>query len=202
MAPGGLAALNVGTSTLSLTWTPSPDSRTTGYRVLENGTQIATPTNGSLLVSSLACGTSYRFSVAAVDAAGNLSAEALLTVSTVACPDTTAPTLSFSTPSANASVPLALTATAAASDASGILNVDFSVDGKLRCSDSVASYTCTLSLSKGWHWLTATATDRAGNKSVETEWVYASAAKHSRLLQAVRAKAKAKKHHRVVHRHR
>jgi chitodextrinase len=159
--------------------------------------QIGTPAAGPMLVSSLACGTSYRFSVAAVDAAGNLSAEAALTVSTAACADTTAPAVSFTTPSAAATVPLALTVAAAASDAGGILKVDFSVDGKLRCSDSVASYTCTVSLSRGWHSLTVTATDRAGNKSVVTEWVYASAAKHSRLLQAV--KAKAKKHRRVVH---
>jgi Bacterial Ig domain/Right handed beta helix region/Fibronectin type III domain len=198
--PGGLAALNVGTSTLSLTWTPSADSRTTGYQVMENGAQIATPTASSMLVSSLACGTSYRFSVAAVDAAGDLSPDASLTVSTAACPDTTAPTLSLTTPSANVTVPLVLTVAAAASDASGILKVDFSVDGRLRCSDSVASYTCTVSLSKGWHSLTATATDRAGNKSVVTEWIYASAAKRSRLLQAV--KAKARQDRRVVHRRR
>jgi hypothetical protein len=138
--------------------------------------------------------------VVAVDAAGDLSTEAALTVSTAVCPDTTAPSVSFTTPSADASVPLALTFAAAASDAGGILKVDFSVDGKLRCSDPSPSYTCTVSLSKGWHSLTATATDLAGNKSVVTEWVYASSAKHTRSLQAI--KAKVKQHRRVAHRRR
>jgi chitodextrinase len=185
--PGGLTALGVGTSTLSLTWTPSPDARTTGYRVLENGAQIGTPAAGPMLVSSLACGTSYRFSVAAVDAAGNLSAEAALTASTADCADTTAPAVSFTTPPAGSTVPLTLTIAAAASDASGILTVDFTVDGTLRCSDSTPSYVCRVSLSRGWHMLTVTAIDRAGNRSVVSERVYASSAKHTRWLQALRA---------------
>jgi chitodextrinase len=78
----------------------------TGYRVYRNGTMFAVLGNVLTVTDSgLAAGTTYLYTVAAVDAAGNLSAPSTAARgTTVAGPDTTAP-----------SVPTGLVATAVSS---------------------------------------------------------------------------------------
>ena len=84
--PTGLAASNVLQTGLNLSWNAASDNvGITGYDVYRNGTKIASVAATSLGQSSLACGTSYVFSVEALDAAGNRSQRAQLTVSTSAC---------------------------------------------------------------------------------------------------------------------
>ena len=99
--PTGLATSAVSQTSATLSWSASTDNvGVTGYRVFRSGTQVGTPTTTSFAFSGLTCGTSYTLGVAAVDAAGNVSATATTSVTTVACPDTTAPStptgLSFS----------------------------------------------------------------------------------------------------------
>ena len=100
-APGSLAATPSGTSTINLSWTASTDTvGVTGYRVercqgasCTNFAQIATPTATTYSSTGLTAGTSYRYRVRAVDAAGNLSAySSIATATTAATADTTAPT--------------------------------------------------------------------------------------------------------------
>src|SRR5205823_13780184 len=50
------------------------------------GDRVADATTTSAKIDGLACGRNYTFSVEAVDAAGNHSGRATLTVSTSACP--------------------------------------------------------------------------------------------------------------------
>ncbi|WP_084558108.1 fibronectin type III domain-containing protein [Hamadaea tsunoensis] len=82
--PGGLASPSQTSASISLTWNASTDNTgVTGYRVLRNGTQIATTTTTGYTDVGLAAGTSYTYTVAAYDAAGNVSAASSpLTVST------------------------------------------------------------------------------------------------------------------------
>ncbi len=90
--PAGLATSAVSQTSATLSWSASTDNvGVTGYRVFRSGTQVGTPTATSFAFSGLTCGTSYTLGVAAVDAAGNVSATATATVTTAACPDTTAP---------------------------------------------------------------------------------------------------------------
>ena len=90
--PTGLATSGVGQTAATLTWTASTDSvGVTGYRVFRDGTQVGTPATTSFAYSGLTCGTTYTLGVAAVDAAANVSGTATKTVTTTACPDTTAP---------------------------------------------------------------------------------------------------------------
>jgi len=107
--PTGLAASNISTSSLTLSWSASTDlpkpggAGVGGYIVYRNGTQIATATTTSYTDAGLAASTSYSYTVAAFDTAvpANLSApSAALPVMTAA--DTQPPT-----------APSALTATAA-----------------------------------------------------------------------------------------
>ncbi|MEZ0609009.1 glycoside hydrolase family 9 protein [Fibrella sp. WM1] len=95
--PTNLAASNVTTTGLTLTWAASTDNvGVTGYAVYQNGTLINASVSGtSLTVNGLGCNTSYTFTVLAKDAMGNRSAQsAALPVTTPACAqtDTQAPT--------------------------------------------------------------------------------------------------------------
>ena len=92
--PTGLAASNLTTTGVTLTWTASTDNvGVTGYRVFRGTTQIGTPTATTFAVTGLTASTPYSFTVRAVDAAGNVSAASSpLSVTTSAA--TPAPTIS------------------------------------------------------------------------------------------------------------
>lgn len=75
-APTSLAANPVSATQINLSWTASTDNiGVTGYRIYRGGVQIATVNATSYTNSGLAPATPYRYTVAAVDAAGNVSAQ-------------------------------------------------------------------------------------------------------------------------------
>ncbi len=75
--PAGLSATAASSSQINLAWTAStdPDSGVTGYKVSRGGTQIGTSTTTSFSDSGLTASTTYSYTVAAFDAAGNTSAQ-------------------------------------------------------------------------------------------------------------------------------
>src|SRR6476646_9113664 len=92
--PTGLAASLVTQTAVTLSWSPSIDNvGVTGYRMFQNGTQIATWLAPGYIFGGLSCGTPYTLGVAAVDGAGNVSATASTTATTAACGDTAAPSV-------------------------------------------------------------------------------------------------------------
>jgi chitodextrinase len=91
--PTNLTATATGTSSVNLAWTASTDNvGVTGYKVLRNGTQVATSSGTSYQDTGLASGTTYAYSVEAFDAAGNTSAASTAVSATTTTPDTTPPT--------------------------------------------------------------------------------------------------------------
>ncbi|MET1260677.1 fibronectin type III domain-containing protein [Flagellimonas sp. DF-77] len=74
--PTGLASTGQTQNTINLTWNSASDNTAvTGYRVFQNGSSIATIGNTtSYQVTGLSSATTYTFSVKALDAAGNESA--------------------------------------------------------------------------------------------------------------------------------
>lgn len=84
--PTGLAAGTATSTTIPLTWTASTDAvGVAGYRVYRNGTLVGSPTTTSYTDSGLTASTAYSYTVSAVDAAGNESAQsAAITPSTAA----------------------------------------------------------------------------------------------------------------------
>src|SRR6185295_10194506 len=104
--PTGLSATAASCSQVNLSWSTSTDtggSGLAGYKVFRAGVQIATTTSTSYSNTALAASTSYSFTVAAYDGAGNTSAKSTAaSATTPACADLTAP-----------SVPTGLSATAA-----------------------------------------------------------------------------------------
>ena len=74
--PSGLTATGTTSSSVSLSWTESSGSDpAASYDVYANGSLATTSTTTSAAVTGLASGTSYQFTVAALDAAGNASAQ-------------------------------------------------------------------------------------------------------------------------------
>lgn len=72
--PAGLAATG-GSGSVALTWTANSDTDLAGYRLLRNGTQIASLGKVTAYTDAgLPGGTTYSYALRAVDAAGNLSA--------------------------------------------------------------------------------------------------------------------------------
>ena len=91
--PTGLTAAPAASGTqVNLSWNASTDNvAVAGYKVFRNGTQVAEVTSGtSYADTGLTDATSYKYTVAAYDAAGNTSAQSHAV--TAVTPDTTPPT--------------------------------------------------------------------------------------------------------------
>ncbi|OGD30828.1 hypothetical protein A2833_01375 [Candidatus Azambacteria bacterium RIFCSPHIGHO2_01_FULL_44_55] len=73
--PANLIATVFSSSQINLSWTASTDNvAVTGYRIYRGGTQITTVPGTSYSNTGLTANTAYSYTVAAVDAAGNVSA--------------------------------------------------------------------------------------------------------------------------------
>ena len=82
-APGTPMTTSVTSSQVGLSWTASTDNvGVVGYRVLRNGTVIATASGTTYTDTAVSPNTTYTYQVVAFDAAGNTSASGTLTVST------------------------------------------------------------------------------------------------------------------------
>ena len=100
-APSALSATAASATQINLSWAAATDNvGVTGYRVercqgdgCTTFAQISTPTATTFNNTGLTASTSYSYRVLAVDAAGNLSAySSVASATTLAVPDTTAPT--------------------------------------------------------------------------------------------------------------
>src|SRR6185295_6216289 len=96
-APAGLTASASACNTMSLGWgaaTDSGGSGLKGYNVYSNGAFMKQVTTVATTVAGLSGSTTYGYAVSAIDNNGNESARtAAVSVTTPACPDTTAPTV-------------------------------------------------------------------------------------------------------------
>src|SRR5207247_2464835 len=72
--PAGLTAAVAGSTGANLSWSASTDNvGVTGYILRRNGVQVATPATTSFADTGLSAATTYSYTVAARDAAGNIS---------------------------------------------------------------------------------------------------------------------------------
>ena len=92
--PASLRVVSATSTSVNIAWTASTDDKgVVGYGLYRGTSSTGTATQTSAGFTGLACGTGYQVGVDAVDAAGNRSARATLTVTTSACADTQAPTV-------------------------------------------------------------------------------------------------------------
>jgi chitodextrinase len=90
--PPGLTASALDASRVALSWGASSDNMgVAGYRILRDGTLVATVTGTGFTDTGLAAATSYGYQVVAFDAAGNVSAAATASATTLTS-DTQPPT--------------------------------------------------------------------------------------------------------------
>jgi chitodextrinase len=91
--PGGLTATAAGSKQINLSWTAATDNvGVTGYTVYRNGVKRTTTTSLTYSDTGLTSSTTYHYTVAAFDAAGNSSAQTATVSATTGAPaDTTRP---------------------------------------------------------------------------------------------------------------
>ncbi|MET0165172.1 MAG: PQQ-dependent sugar dehydrogenase [Vicinamibacterales bacterium] len=172
--PNGLAATVLSGSQINLAWTASTDNvGVTGYRVFRNGTQIATTTAASYNNTGLTPGTTYSYSITAIDAAGNLSLpSATVSATTTPIADLSLPTVSITGPASATTLTDIVTITADATDNVGVAGVQFLIDGAIAGVEDVSTpFTYawdTRSATNGSHTLSARARDAAGNVATST----------------------------------
>ena len=119
--PIGLTATAISSTQINLSWAASTDNvAVTGYQVLRGGIVIATVANTSYSNTGLTAGTNYVYTVKAVDAAGNASAESASANATTLTPDTTLPSATITAPTGSAPLSGTVTISANASDNVGV----------------------------------------------------------------------------------
>lgn len=73
-APINLEAVAITSNSVSFSWTNTEEVKTiTGYKVFQDGNEIAQTTETSYLVTGLSAGTTFSFSISVLDAQGNES---------------------------------------------------------------------------------------------------------------------------------
>ncbi len=164
--------------TLSISANASDNVGVTGVTFKVDGSLIGStisvaPFTASLLTTTLTNGT-HTISATATDAAGN-SSTASITVNVsniLSTKDTTAPTVSVTSPSSGSTVSGTISLSANASDNVGVTGVQFKIDGTNYGSAITTSpYTTTLAtsgLSNGTHTISAVASDAAGNTATSS----------------------------------
>ena len=167
--PGNLRTTGATATSVTLAWDPSTDDvGVTSYGVYRNGALTASPAGTSATVSGLVCGTSYPFTVDAVDAAGNRSGQAALVVTTSTCPsgpDTQAPTTPTGLAKSSATQSTITVSWTASSDNVAVTGYGTYRDGTTVGSPAGFSYTFTgLGCGTGYS-LAVDAADAAGNRS-------------------------------------
>ncbi|MDO8742766.1 MAG: Ig-like domain-containing protein [bacterium] len=74
--PTSLSATAVSTTQINLSWSAATDNvAVSGYRIYRNGTLLTTTTATSYANTGLSASTAYAYTIAAYDAAGNMSAQ-------------------------------------------------------------------------------------------------------------------------------
>jgi chitodextrinase len=164
--PANLSATAVSQSQINLSWSSSTDNvGVAGYKVFRNGTQIGTTTATSYMDTNLAASTTYSYTVAAFDAAGNVSAQSTAAVATTSPTDTqppSAPTNLTGTSTLPTQVNLSWTAS---TDNVGVAGYHVLRNGNQVGTTLATSYVDTGLATSTTYTYTVTAFDAAGNVS-------------------------------------
>ena len=163
-APTGLQA-GPGNSQVTLVWNVASDNvGVTGYRVYRDGALVASPATASFKDTGLTNGQSYAYGVAAVDAAGNVSATATIAATPKSSADASAPSAppSFGAVAGDRQVALSW---GAATDDVGVVFYELRRDGVSIAFQETRTFT-DLALTNGQAYsYTVIAYDAAGNAS-------------------------------------
>ena len=175
--PASLRVVSATSTSVNIAWTASTDDKgVVGYGLYRGTSSTGTATQTSAGFTGLACGTGYQVGVDAVDAAGNRSARATLTVTTSACADTQAPTVP-----ANVLAGTRTATSVALSWSPSTDNVGIAGYGVYRAGTQVSTTTGTTGIVSGLtcgtnYTLAVDAFDAAGNRSSQAAVLVATTA--------------------------
>jgi fibronectin type 3 domain-containing protein len=116
-APSGLTATAAGETRIDLSWTAAADNvAVTGYQIYRDGSLLDAVGGGTTTYTdaSVAAGTTYAYTVKALDAAGNASAPSDSALATTPFIQPSAPTALTATPVSDTQIVLSWTASASA----------------------------------------------------------------------------------------
>src|SRR5438552_699420 len=168
--PTGLTAAVAGLTAANLSWNASTDNvGVTGYIVRRNGVQIATPTTTSFGDTGLSAATTYSYTVATRDAAGNISPDSTsVSVTTAIAADTTPPTTPTGLMAAAAGSTGANLSWSASTDNVGVTGYIVRRNGVQVATPATTSFADTgLSVATTYSY-TVAARDAAGNTSPDS----------------------------------
>jgi chitodextrinase len=165
--PGGLVVSATTATSVSLRWTASTDNvGVHHYEVSRDSGAPASTTATAYTDSGLTPNTLYRYSVVAVDAAGNRSTAALVNGTTA--PDTTPPTAPTGLAAAGVTATQVPLRWVAATDDVGVTGYRVYRNGLLLGTSATTSYTdLTVSAATSYTY-TVSALDAAGNESPQS----------------------------------
>jgi chitodextrinase len=167
--PTGLAVSGSTRTSISLTWGASTDDvGVTGYRTLVNGSAVSTSAQLASTVSGLSCGTGYTLEVEAYDAAGNRSGRASVVASTVACPDTQAPSQPSNVVATSRTATSIALGWNASTDNVGVAGYDLYRGGAAAGTSSTSSAIFSGLACNTNYTLAVDSYDAAGNRSAQT----------------------------------
>jgi hypothetical protein len=166
-----LSVTNITQTGATLTWTTDELATsqvrygTTASYGSQTTETTSVTTSHSVTLKNLSSETTYHYSVQSRDEHGNTAVSGDATFTTLTPPDTTAPTVSLTSPTGGTHKGT-ITVTATAQDNKGISSVALLVDGTVRGTITTSPYSFglnTTTLSDGPHTLTARATDTSNN---------------------------------------
>ncbi len=168
--PTNLTLQVVSSTQINVNWNASTDNvGVTGYKLYRNGTLVNTVTVMPTQDAGLTQNTTYSYTVSAIDAAGNESAQTAAKQATTPAVDNTPPTASMTAPALGSTVSGTVTVSANATDNVAVQDVEFLLDGVAINDDTSAPYSFawdTTTTANGTHTLSARAHDTAGNFGV------------------------------------
>lgn len=177
--PTSLNATNITQTSATINWTASTDNvGVTGYDIYQNGVKLNTSliTTTNYAVTGLTTATAYQFYVNAKDAAGNISTNSnTLTVTTLAPPDTQAPTAPTNLSSSSITQTSLSLSWTAATDNVAVTGYDVYRNGaKINTSVvTTTSYAVTGLTASTTYSFYVQARDAAGNLSVNSNTINA-----------------------------
>jgi chitodextrinase len=167
--PTNLSAVGVSPSQINLSWTPSTDNvLVTGYKIFRNSVQVGTSPSNSFSDTGLNSNTSYSYSVAAFDAAGNVSGQSLTATASTGGADTTPPSVPSGLTSSNVSQTSATLSWTASTDNVGVAGYQIFRNGTQVGTTSSTSYTDTGLTASTTYDYSVAAYDLSNNHSSQT----------------------------------
>jgi chitodextrinase len=165
--PTGLTGAAAGSTAANLSWSASTDNvGVTGYIVRRNGVQVATPATTSFADTGLSAATTYSYTVAARDAAGNISPYSTsVSVTTASVADTTPPSTPIGLTGAAAGSTAANLSWSASTDNVGVTGYIVRRNGVQVATPATTSYADTGLSAATTYSYTVAARDAAGNIS-------------------------------------